>query len=213
MRAPRRPDPRPARTRARILSAARELIRERGIEATTLQDVASLADVALGSIYTHFGSKDGLMTALVDDTVGDASDALSLRREHLTPLERIAAVGETYLQLALERPAEVLSLLNGSASEGGVDASERIVAVVRHLEGDIADAMAAGQLPSGDPRAIASLFTVYWAGIAAACARPNGIALTEDAARWALAQAPALARTADRTPGAAIWQCPPRTAA
>ncbi len=53
-----------ARTRQRILEAARELIREKGHEQTTLQAVAARAGMTSGAIYGNFRSRDDLFIAL-----------------------------------------------------------------------------------------------------------------------------------------------------
>ena len=68
-----------AATRRRILDAALELYRDRGIDGTTLTAVASVADVARGTIVNHFGSAEGLL--------GEALDHLLDRLE--VPDERI----------------------------------------------------------------------------------------------------------------------------
>jgi len=56
---------RAARTRARILDAARRLLEERGYHAVGLESVAAAAGVSRQSIYIHFGSKANLLLALV----------------------------------------------------------------------------------------------------------------------------------------------------
>jgi len=52
-------------TRARILAAAVGLVSERGIEGTTVRDVAARARVSLATVLHYFGSKDGLYAACV----------------------------------------------------------------------------------------------------------------------------------------------------
>lgn len=59
-----------AATRDRILDSAAELYRERGIAATTLAAVAERADVSRGTIVHHFGGRDGLLGAVIDEVVG-----------------------------------------------------------------------------------------------------------------------------------------------
>jgi AcrR family transcriptional regulator len=54
-------------TRRRILEAATDLYRERGVDGTTLTAVAERADVARGTVIHHFGSADGLLGAALDD--------------------------------------------------------------------------------------------------------------------------------------------------
>jgi AcrR family transcriptional regulator len=50
-------------TRGRILAAAMELFRNRGFDATTMRDIAQHAEVALGSAYYYFESKEALVMA------------------------------------------------------------------------------------------------------------------------------------------------------
>lgn len=52
------------RTRAKLLEAARELIRERGYERATLQAVAERAGMTSGAIYGNFKNRDDLFMAL-----------------------------------------------------------------------------------------------------------------------------------------------------
>ena len=48
-------------TRARILTAAMELFRERGFESTTMREIAGKAAVATGAAYYYFDSKDAIV--------------------------------------------------------------------------------------------------------------------------------------------------------
>src|SRR5262245_53601934 len=50
-------------TRDRIVEAALQLYRERGVTATSLQAVADKADVSRGTILHHFGNSDRLIEA------------------------------------------------------------------------------------------------------------------------------------------------------
>jgi len=54
------------RTRAKLLAAARELIREKGYARTTLQDVAARAGMTSGAIYGNFKNRDELFISLAD---------------------------------------------------------------------------------------------------------------------------------------------------
>ena len=52
------------RTRAALLEAARALIREKGYERTTLEEVATRAGMTTGAIYGNFKNRDELFIAL-----------------------------------------------------------------------------------------------------------------------------------------------------
>lgn len=56
-----------AESRSRLLTAAWELLAEGGSRATTVQAVSERAGISRGSISWHFGSKQGLIVAVVNN--------------------------------------------------------------------------------------------------------------------------------------------------
>jgi AcrR family transcriptional regulator len=76
-RATRRQDS-AAYTRQLILEASRDLFAERGYSATTVQDVAARAGVALATVYTSVGGKPILATELIGAAVTAPEVAESL---------------------------------------------------------------------------------------------------------------------------------------
>jgi AcrR family transcriptional regulator len=58
---------RKAETRSRLLDAAATLFAERGIDAVSVDAVADAAGRTSGAVYAHFGSKQGLLMALLDE--------------------------------------------------------------------------------------------------------------------------------------------------
>jgi AcrR family transcriptional regulator len=87
--------PRAAATAARrsqILDAALACIADKGIEATTIEDIRDRSRASIGSIYHHFGDKDQLIgavfaAALIEYTNGFLA-ALERSRSARTGLER-----------------------------------------------------------------------------------------------------------------------------
>ncbi|MGW1346864.1 TetR/AcrR family transcriptional regulator [Kribbella sp. NPDC002412] len=57
----------PEATRARILAAASEVFRQRGIHAVGINEVAEAAGASKLTIYKNFGSKEGLVEAVLTD--------------------------------------------------------------------------------------------------------------------------------------------------
>ncbi|GEM29420.1 TetR family transcriptional regulator [Nocardia neocaledoniensis NBRC 108232] len=57
------------RNRDALVTAARELFEERGLDAP-LKDIAARAGVAIGTLYNRFPTRDELIAAAVDDRVG-----------------------------------------------------------------------------------------------------------------------------------------------
>ncbi|MCM3887435.1 TetR/AcrR family transcriptional regulator [Frankia sp. R82] len=58
-----------ARNRARIVTAARELIVERGVE-VSVEEIARRAGVGMGTLYRRFPTKDALIETILVDAAG-----------------------------------------------------------------------------------------------------------------------------------------------
>lgn len=58
-------------TRRHILACALELFREKGFDATTMQDVANRADMAKGATYYYFSSKEAIIQAYYESVQGE----------------------------------------------------------------------------------------------------------------------------------------------
>ncbi|WP_124053818.1 TetR/AcrR family transcriptional regulator [Arcanobacterium ihumii] len=71
-------------TREAVFEAALGLFAEKSVSATSVDDIAATAKVAKGSIYYNFGSKSGLVDALLSYYLEDM-------RDHLA-----AAIGDLY---------------------------------------------------------------------------------------------------------------------
>jgi AcrR family transcriptional regulator len=56
-------------TRQRIIAAAMELSLEHWYDEITLKQIAAAAGVALQTVVNHFGTKDGIMTAVLEQPV------------------------------------------------------------------------------------------------------------------------------------------------
>jgi len=58
-------------TRRRVLDAAARLVLEDGFDAVTLVRLSQASGVSNGSIYHHFGSKDGVLASVLTEIVQD----------------------------------------------------------------------------------------------------------------------------------------------
>jgi AcrR family transcriptional regulator len=56
-----------ARTRAALLAAAARVYTRRGFDGATVDEIAEEAGYTKGAVYDHFGSKENLMVALLDE--------------------------------------------------------------------------------------------------------------------------------------------------
>jgi AcrR family transcriptional regulator len=59
------PSPRRQRTRERLITAAGQIIAEKGFQSATLDEIAARAGLTKGAIYDNFDSKDQLFMAVV----------------------------------------------------------------------------------------------------------------------------------------------------
>ncbi len=81
-----------ARTRQALLDAAAELFAERGVEGASVDAIAEKADRTSGALYDHFGSKDGLLFALLEGWVDDVAAVTFAELSTVTTLEERMAV-------------------------------------------------------------------------------------------------------------------------
>ncbi|MEQ9519139.1 MAG: TetR/AcrR family transcriptional regulator [Parvibaculum sp.] len=67
------------RSRAALISAARDVMGQKGVDATTIADITEAADLGFGTFYNHFKTKDEIVEAAMAELVtvlGDQIDAL-----------------------------------------------------------------------------------------------------------------------------------------
>lgn len=76
------------RNRQRLLAEARTTFAAQGTNAS-LEDIARRAGVGIGTLYRHFPNRQALLSAVIEDTVGDL---LARAREHLTAPQPCAAL-------------------------------------------------------------------------------------------------------------------------
>lgn len=72
-----------ASTRERLIEAAVRLFGERGIEATSLRALTDTAGSNIAAVNYHFGSKEGLLRAVIDQTMRAVNDERALRLDEL----------------------------------------------------------------------------------------------------------------------------------
>jgi AcrR family transcriptional regulator len=82
-----------AARKQRLLSAATALAAEGGYDAVQMRDVAARAEVALGTLYRHYSSKDQLLLALLAHQASTLRERLDQRPPRGdAPADRVADV-------------------------------------------------------------------------------------------------------------------------
>ena len=82
-----------ARTRQRILEVAEELVRSRGIEAVTIDEITEAADIARRSFYLHFDSKHDLLVPVAQARTRSLNRSIDRLIEKLSDPAEIVSIG------------------------------------------------------------------------------------------------------------------------
>jgi AcrR family transcriptional regulator len=100
-----------ARNRQRVLDAAARLFAERGVDCTSMDDIAQAAGVGKGTLYRRFQDRAGLAIAVLSTREAEFQERLIRGEPPLGPgasaVERLRAFG----QAAIEWRDEVLEVL------------------------------------------------------------------------------------------------------
>ncbi|MFT3900578.1 MAG: helix-turn-helix domain-containing protein [Gordonia sp. (in: high G+C Gram-positive bacteria)] len=109
-----------AQNRARLLDAAARLVAERGAADVTMDEVAAAAGVGKGTVFRRFGSRTGLMRALIDHDERKLQHGFLFGPPPLgpgaPPLERLLAYGRARLEHTLAHR----DILNQALEAGGM---------------------------------------------------------------------------------------------
>ncbi|MCP3937869.1 MAG: TetR/AcrR family transcriptional regulator [Actinomycetia bacterium] len=156
-------------TRERVLEGALSAFAERGFAATSLDELGSQLGLTKQAILYHFGSKDGLLSAVIEVTAVELVEVFETEvDQQLTGFERIESVVRVTFRLAARRP-EVLGLLR-QVSRLGDPHTTALAAGLRSLmdraNNFLEHEMAAGRLRRHEPRFL--LLSAYSAVIGVA---------------------------------------------
>lgn len=110
-------------TRRRILAAAAELFVRQGYTATTIQQIADQADVAWQTVYSVFGTKPAILSAVFDVAVAGDDEPIPVAerpfvqaiKDASDPVEK-AAIFARHLRESAARTAGVLSVIDSAAA-------------------------------------------------------------------------------------------------
>ncbi|MHB8681036.1 MAG: TetR/AcrR family transcriptional regulator [Acidimicrobiales bacterium] len=102
---------RKAETRGRLLEAAAGLFAEYGVDAVSVDAVAEAAGRTSGAVYAHFGSKQGMLLALLDEAAHSLVAVIAAEFELATTLEeRLRAVASNVIVQPSEPTRRLLLL-------------------------------------------------------------------------------------------------------
>jgi AcrR family transcriptional regulator len=106
------------RTRRLLLDAGRTLIAAKGVAGLRIQDITEEADVALGSFYNYFQSKEEILEAVITESLSDLTSAIITNADDSTdPAEVVAVANLRVIQLAYDEPDFARLIVNIGHSE------------------------------------------------------------------------------------------------
>ena len=148
-----------------LLKQARSAFARHGFEATSLRSIAEASGVDAGLVAHHFGSKDALWNAVIDDIVNLVQPlitALQTLRDDLsvTPRARLDKALALIIAQNFRHPDMGMFFSTASTAQG-----ERLTILIERLVrpyhealvGLVGDAIASGELAPQDPDILCSM--------------------------------------------------------
>ena len=101
-----------------ILRAALDLFAERGLARTSVDDIRAASGASVGSIYHHFGSKEGVAAALYAEAIADYQEGARAVIESAPDAEAgIRGTVTHFLEWIGQHPAQAGLMLDGQYSD------------------------------------------------------------------------------------------------
>lgn len=173
-----------------MLDAAESLLAAQPFASVRIEHIAEAADVSVGSVYVHFGNKDGVLLAVAHRLIERATAAMAdaLDPAH-APLEAMAACGHAYCEFLLANPVFVRYLATEQQSpeaEAMAAVSERLALLRDFFQDRVQAAVSAGEIRPVEPRRVADFVIGAWNGVAALSLRSGAERLSLDDVRATL---------------------------
>ncbi|HXB64850.1 MAG TPA: TetR/AcrR family transcriptional regulator [Solirubrobacteraceae bacterium] len=142
---------RKAQTRAALLEAAADVYARRGFAGATLEEVAAEAGFTKGAVYAHFGSKENLLLALMEEHLaGQVVEQLQLFDRERVTWERPLAGSDSWMENVSDNPERFrlfVELWVYAQRDEGL--RTRLAAALEHLRATFAGFAAASAADAG----------------------------------------------------------------
>ncbi|MCF8143329.1 MAG: TetR family transcriptional regulator [Deltaproteobacteria bacterium] len=119
----------PNNTKEKVIRCAIDLFATKGFRGTSIRDIASAMGMSISNIYHYFGSKEGLLLAILqhssEDLVKELREAAQL---DIPPMERFRKLIETHVRLSerYNNEAKIFFLDEEHLSEEGAKVNRHI---------------------------------------------------------------------------------------
>jgi AcrR family transcriptional regulator len=88
--------------RALILDGAKKLFVKKGIDATTIRNIADAVDYSVGTVYVYFKDKNAILHALHTQGFSQLAGDFKVLYSVVDPMVRLRAMGKVYISFALQ---------------------------------------------------------------------------------------------------------------
>jgi AcrR family transcriptional regulator len=113
--------------RTRILQAALEEFSEKGFHPSTIDSIAERAGIAKGTVYRYFNTKEGLFTALKEDTM---TEFVEIAKQDLSKEDEILKIIEFVIRMYLsffEKNSAFFKVIIQEHKDFGTEFSEKFI--------------------------------------------------------------------------------------
>lgn len=90
--------------KALILEGAHKLFLEKGIERTTMRNIADEIEYSVGTVYVYFKDKNDILHHLHSQGFTQLGGEMRVLFNVSDPMERLKALGRVYIKFALDNP-------------------------------------------------------------------------------------------------------------
>ena len=134
-------------TRQRLMTAALQLFRERGYDDTTVEQIAEAADVAKGTFFNYFETKEAILPALAEWRLRLLEDVLLPERgAPASPVARIKMALDLVIEDPLAQPVLTRRMFVALMPHGQGRGVQPGRALARLLANQVRQAQVAGEI-------------------------------------------------------------------
>lgn len=150
-----------AETRAKLIAAARKAFAAHGYAEASMDDLTAAAGLTRGALYHHFGGKQGLLEAVIEQIDAEMAERLAgIAAAAPSRWEGLVQENIGYIELALEPDVQRIMLRDGPAVLGDPANWPSALACIASIRGNIEQLQADGVVRADlDAEAAARMIT------------------------------------------------------
>lgn len=117
-------------TRSKLIVTARQAFAEHGFAQTSMDDLTAAANLTRGALYHHFGNKEGLLLAVIEQIEQEVIERLQLiASKAINPWDNFRFRCRGYLELSREPEIKQIILKDARAIFGDVPLAAQSIGI------------------------------------------------------------------------------------